>query len=89
MKTREDMRKEVETFEYNAKEGLRAVALSWYLRRVATPLIVFIVFAIVAATVSNGPIAGVMSALVFSVPLAIVLWFTTDQFKKVRDYWRK
>ena len=85
----QDARDEVKVLEYNAKEGVRAVAFAWFFRRIALPLMVIFALIIISAFVVNGALAGVLSALVFFGPMALLFWFTTHQGQKVLEYWKK
>ncbi|MEX0369036.1 MAG: hypothetical protein AB3N09_00290 [Tateyamaria sp.] len=80
---------EVKTFEYNAKEGVRAVAFFWFLRRVAVPLFWLFMIAVLMAFVVNGVVAGLLCLAVFGTPIALLWVFTSRQGQKVLEYWKK
>ncbi|MCB4454194.1 hypothetical protein [Leisingera sp. McT4-56] len=80
---------EVKAFEYNAKEGVRAVAFIWFLRRIAGPLFLVFVITLVAAVAVNGVIAGVLCLAVFGGPFLVLWMFTYRQGSKVLEYWKR
>ncbi|MCH2095726.1 MAG: hypothetical protein MK160_11505 [Rhodobacteraceae bacterium] len=87
MDANERAREEVRVFEYNAKEGVRAVAFAWFLRRVALPLGAFLVLVMIGAFAANGVLAGTLSIAIFGGPLVALFLFTTGQGRKVVRYW--
>jgi hypothetical protein len=80
---------EVKAFEYNAKEGVRAVAFLWFLRRVAGPLFLILAVIVAAAFAVNGVLAGLLSLAIFGGPFLLLWVFTSRQGKKVLEYWQK
>ncbi|MBO9472118.1 hypothetical protein J7413_01065 [Shimia sp. R10_1] len=84
-----EQREEVKVFEYNAKEGARAVAFWWLFRKLLLPLILFFTLLVVAAWMENGPIAGLLSAAIFATPIVILVLFSKGQFEKIARYFRK
>ncbi|QAX29581.1 hypothetical protein [Leisingera sp. NJS204] len=80
---------EVKAFEYNAKEGVRAVAFVWFLRRIAYPLFFVFLSAVFMAFAVNGVVAGLLCLAIFGGP-GLLLWgFTSRQGQKVLEYWKK
>ncbi len=78
---------EVRALEYNAKEGARAVIVYWMTRRVVWPLLLLLLTTITASFVNNGPVAGIVSLLVFTLPIVLVAVIWTGQLRKVWSYW--
>ena len=82
------VQEEAKVFNENATEGVRAVAFVWFFRRIAIPLGFFLSILVITAFVTNGPIAGLVSLMLFG-PLFIFLWLcTARQGKKVLDFLR-
>ncbi|MBY6134415.1 hypothetical protein KUV61_01130 [Nocardioides marinus] len=80
---------EVKAFEYNAKEGVRAVAFMWFLRRIAYPLFSLSLITVITAFAVNGVAAGLLCIAIFGGP-ALLLWgFTSRQGQKMLEYWKK
>jgi|TARA_R110000851_G_scaffold105373_8_gene223644 hypothetical protein len=84
-----DAENEVRTFEYNAKEGARLVIFLSLFRRALFPLLVFFLCLVFLATVTNGILAGLVSALVFAAPIVLILLVSHGQARKILDYWTK
>ncbi|APG46967.1 hypothetical protein [Phaeobacter porticola] len=80
---------EVKAFEYNAKEGVRAVAFIWFLQRIAAPLFFVFLFAVIMAFAVNGVVAGLLCLAIFGGPALLLWWFTSRQGQKVLEYWKK
>ncbi len=80
-------KEEVKVFEANAKEGARSVAFFWLSRRLVWPVVIILLGFIMAAFIKNGPIAGMLSLLVFAAPAGLILALWTGQFQKVWKYW--
>lgn len=83
----EEAKAEVKRFEENVRESVRFVLLIAFLRRFAKPLLSFFGLCIVSAYTVNGFWAGLVSLLVFSGPIALILWVSFDQIKKVVMFW--
>ena len=81
--------REAKVFEYNAKEGARAVVLLWFVRKIAGPVLVCLALIPVAAFALNGIWAGLISLAVFSIPFLLLLAAVTGQIDKVLEYWRQ
>ncbi|MEO9780398.1 MAG: hypothetical protein ABJH07_14295 [Sedimentitalea sp.] len=85
----EKTRAEVRTFEYNAKEGVRAVAFIFVLRRIAFPLFVLFLVVVFAAFAVNGVVAGLLCLAIFGGPSLLLWGVISDQGKKVLEYWKR
>lgn len=82
-------KQEVATFEYNAKEGLRAAAFFWFVRKVLRPYAIAWFLLPVVIFMERGLVPGIMSAIFLSMPLVLLLLIAKWQGTKVLDYWRK
>ncbi|WP_282051594.1 hypothetical protein [Phaeobacter inhibens] len=89
MNMEERAESEVKTFEYNAKEGVRAVAFIWFLQRIAAPLFFVFLITVIMVFAVNGVVAGLLYLAIFGGP-ALLLWgVTSRQGQKVLEYWKK
>ena len=88
MAQREQIDEEVKALEYSASEGVRVVAFLWFIRRVAVPLYAFIFLCIFMAFYKNGLGAGILSFILFVVPLRMLYLIVTDQTQKIRRFWK-
>ncbi|MFA3915656.1 hypothetical protein [Ruegeria hyattellae] len=79
-------RQEAEVLEYNAKEGARAVTFLWLFRKLIVPLAAIFMVIVISAFIRNGPVAGLMSALVFGFPLLLLFAFSSSQLRKILGY---
>lgn len=89
MPTQQRAENEVRILSRNAKEGVRFVTFVWAFRHVIVPLLAFFALLIVAAGFQNGPLAALLSAVVFAVPIFLIWAISTRQFTKIAQYWRK
>ena len=89
MSDRDRSRSEVDTFHYNAKEGVRQVAFFWAFRKVLFPVSIVLLFVVGMAFANGGPLAGFISMVVFGGPMLSINWFSSDQFRKTWEYWTR
>ncbi|MEO1106879.1 MAG: hypothetical protein AAFX90_03070 [Pseudomonadota bacterium] len=80
---------EVKTFEHNAKEGARAVIVYWLTRRFVLPFLLVALACVTAAFAKNGPVAGIISLVVFTGPVVLLALFWTGQLRRVWNYWAR
>ena len=85
----DEARRQTTVLEYNAREGVRAVAFAGYFRPIAVPSFALAAFIVVWAVTTNGVFAGIGALLLLSIPAAFVWSFTGRQWRNVRDYWRR
>lgn len=84
----DEARRETTVFEYNAGEGVCAVAFAAYFRPIAVPSFALATFIAVSAVTTNGVFAGIGALLLLSIPVAFVWSFTGGQWRNVSDHWR-
>ena len=84
-----EMNDEVKAFNKGSKEGLRAVALYWCFFAVFLPALLFSTLIVLTAYNSNGPVAGLLSALIFGSVMFVFSKFMWKQLKKSTGYLRK